>query len=250
MSSPSEAGRRLSRSVGLRVAGALVAVGLLLGPAASPALGHALLLRADPADGAVLTGAPDRIRLVFTQAVAVGLSKVELVDSAGRKVTLDGLAADPADPTVMVVDPPALPADAYRLSWRVVSNDDLHPSTGTLVFGIGVATSVAAPAGSAVATLAGLPETLARWLDLGALAVLVGAVCLLYLGVPRMSWSDVSGSVRAAAEARRRLARLAIGAGSLSLLSSAALGSRPVRELGATPGLASCDSSRPGSRRA
>lgn len=223
MSSPSEAGRRVSRSVGLRFAGALVAVGLLLGPAASPALGHALLLRADPADGAVLTGAPDRIRLVFTQAVAVGLSKVELVDSAGRAIVLDGVIGDPGDPAVMVVDPPALPADAYRLSWRVVSNDDLHPSIGTLVFGIGVTASVAAPAGSAVSALAGVPETVDRWLDLFALAVLVGTVCLLHLGVPRLASSDVSGSIRATAEVRRRLARLAIVAGCLSLVTGAVL---------------------------
>jgi copper transport protein len=219
MSSPSEAARR----VGLRVAGALFALGLLLGPAASPALGHALLLRADPPDGSVLAAAPDRVRLVFTQAVAVGLSKVELVDSAGRTVTLDGLAGDPADPTVMVIDPPALSADAYRLSWRVVSNDDLHPSIGTLVFGVGVTSSVAVPAGSAVSALASLPETVDRWLDLLALSVLVGAVALLYLGVPQMAASDVRGPLQAAAEARRRFARLAIAAGSLSLVTGAVL---------------------------
>ena len=219
MSSPSEAARR----VGLRVAGALFALGLLLGPAASPTLGHALLLRADPPDGSALAGAPDRIHLVFTQAVAVGLSKVELVDSAGRKVTLDGLAGDPADPTVMVIDPPALPADAYRLSWRVVSNDDLHPSIGTLVFGVGVTSSVAVPAGSAVNALASAPETVDRWLDLLALAVLVGAICLLHLGVPRMAASDAGDSMRVGAEARRQLARLAIAAGALSLVTGAVL---------------------------
>ncbi len=82
MSWPSEVGRR----TGLRVVSAFALLIALLGPAAAPVLGHALLLGADPADGSVLTQAPERIRLVFTQAVAADLSTVELVASSGQPI--------------------------------------------------------------------------------------------------------------------------------------------------------------------
>ncbi len=214
MSWPSEVGRR----TGLRVASAFVLLVALLGPAAAPVLGHALLLGADPADGSVLAQAPERIRLVFTQAVAADLSTVELVASSGQPIPVR-VVAEPGSSSVIVLELPSLPADAYRVSWRVLSNDDLHPSTGTLVFGVGTTASSAVAVASAGPTLVGAVEAVARWADLLGLSILIGAVVLLHLGLPTFAWSDVSGSLRSVASARRRLARLAIAAGGAALVA-------------------------------
>jgi copper transport protein len=237
MSAPCE----VRRHIGLRFVSAVLLLAALLGPGATPAFGHALLLTADPADGSVLTRTPERIRLTFTQAVAADLSKVELVDSAGRVVPLR-IVADPGDLAAIILEPPALPDDAYRVSWNVVSNDDLHPSTGTLVFGVGVAASTPVQAASSGPTIATALEVGARGMELLGLSVLVGAVVLLHLGLPSLAWSDVSESIRTTARARRRLARLAIVGGAVALAAGSirltmlatqvgAAGAEPIRVL-------------------
>jgi len=167
--------RRLARAI---LAG--VGVPLLILVSAGPVGAHSVVVRTDPPDGSVLTDPPDRIRLVFSQPISGATSTFELVGTDGGRVALPPATVDPADPRVVVIDLPALPTDAYRLSWVGSSDYDLHPIEGTLVFGIGQP----APAGGVVpdGPSVSLIEVVTRTFDVLVIAALVGAFVLWSAG--------------------------------------------------------------------
>ena len=176
----------------MRRALALVALLLAL-PAA--ALAHAGLVSSDPADGALLTASPTRVRLVFSEPMEVSLSRVWLVTGDGRTIPLEG-AADPTEVRAMVAAVDSLPAGAYLVAWRVLSADG-HPVEGSLSFSVaGAPAALVAPEpplpahlpvdDATTATwgpgLAGAPllPSLLRGLGVGALMALAGV--LFFLG--------------------------------------------------------------------
>jgi copper transport protein len=133
------AARRLRRAV------AIVLMTLLAALArAPPALAHASLLRAEPADGAVVATAPARLRLFFNEPVSPLVFR--LVGPDGTSVT-PKITAENA--TVTVAAPPAMRQGTHVLSWRVISADG-HPVGGAVLFSIGAATGP--PSAAAVAT--------------------------------------------------------------------------------------------------
>lgn len=143
---------------------------LALTPAA-PARARTVVIRAEPADGALLAEAPRSVRLWFNHAAAVAPEEIRLSDAAGRAVALLGLHAEPfvpqelglesefdrtflylcatgaaSWPTVLTVHLPELKAGTYQLSWRSIGLEDRRSSEGTLVFGVeGTAGVVSAP---------------------------------------------------------------------------------------------------------
>lgn len=143
---------------------------LLLTPAA-PARARTVVIRAEPADGALLAEAPRSVRLWFNHAAAVAPEEMRLTDAAGMPVALLGLHAEPfvpqelglesefdstflylcatgaaSWPTVLTVHLPELEAGTYQLSWRSIGLEDRRSSEGTLVFGVeGMAGVVSAP---------------------------------------------------------------------------------------------------------
>jgi copper transport protein len=148
-------------------------IGLLLLWPAPAASAHAFLTGSTPADGETLATAPSEIRMTFSESVALEATVIDIVDSKGRHfqptdIRLaervgdeEGAAAAPVnteEPAEVVAALPALPDDAYRISWHTLSSDDLHTTDGVLVFGIG--RSVAA-AGDAEPT-PGIAEPLLR----------------------------------------------------------------------------------------
>jgi copper transport protein len=134
-------------------------LGLLL--PGSPALAHAALVAASPADGEVVASAPADIVLTFSEAVSPLV--VKLIDPAGAAVPLKPAAQ--SGKTLRIAMPPDLGKGTHVLSWRVVSEDG-HPVGGSIVFSIG------APGSSGMAIKAQVidwPLRTAIWLARSAL---------------------------------------------------------------------------------
>jgi len=106
---------------------------------------HATLLSSEPAARATLTASPTRIRLVFSEEVEPSLGRIRLVAPDGRVVKLEQ-AGDPHDVSALVAPvTSALGPGAYRVEWRIVSEDG-HPIDGTYRFTIAPSDSSATPA--------------------------------------------------------------------------------------------------------
>lgn len=167
------------------VAGVLVS---LLAPC-GPASAHAYLATSAPADGAVLTQAPDVLTLNFTERVELRATTLDIVDGDGRRyvptsLTLrtspeaGGAATGTETPVTVVAGLPRLPPNVYHVRWHTLSSDDLHSTTGNLV--IGVQRTVTA----AAATTDGAPapaEAVLRGLGISGLSVLLGGALLAAL---------------------------------------------------------------------
>jgi copper transport protein len=155
-----------SQEAASRLRGAITIVLIALAAAfarAPPALAHASLLRAEPADGEVVATAPARLRLFFNEPVSPLVFR--LMGPDGSSVT-PKVTAENA--TVTVAAPPAMRQGTHVLSWRVISADG-HPVGGAVLFSIGAATGP--PAAATVAT------------DPAVAAAIWGARLAIYLGL-------------------------------------------------------------------
>jgi len=185
--------RRRSRGAsGLLVSAlALLAVLVALVAGAPPAQAHAFLTGSNPADGAVLEAAPSVLTLRFSERVLLSGSLIEVTDSSGRVLavgvpqlspvpgaTPPGAASPGAGPGAGVEEPqivsvalPPLARGSYRVSWSMISSDDLHPAAGVLVFGV----QESVTAQGWVETAPSGPEAGLRWLVLLGIAGGIGA---------------------------------------------------------------------------
>ncbi len=172
-----------------RALGVIVLVAIALVAGSGPASAHAILAQSTPADGSTLDRAPAAITLTFDEDVLVHSASLTLRSAGGAVLARTGPGAaelrvtGPAKGTAVVVALPALGTGAFNVTWTVQSADDLHLTSGTLVFGVGRAVTASradrwgpAPATRSVAV---------RWLDLLAFAVLLGAALLATAVVPR-----------------------------------------------------------------
>lgn len=144
-------GRRLGASMLL-----VVALWWLL---SGTAFAHAVLLEADPADGARLDDAPAEVRLRFNEPV--DQAEVRVFDAAAQRVDRApvGTGAE-----VGVALPADLPSGGYVTTYRVVSQDG-HPISGVLRFTVGDGAPVADDVVAAVTTGdSDLPRRLLRGL--------------------------------------------------------------------------------------
>ncbi|MDX6212080.1 MAG: copper transport protein [Frankiales bacterium] len=189
---------------------------------AGSASAHAFLVNSDPADGAVLSSAPQRLQLQFSESIELAATHVTIVgqDGRDRRPTSMALVTAPAGsqvagvgrPVLLVVGLPALTPDAYRISWETISSDDLHRTSGVFVFGL----QHAAKAAGLHETPPALPESALRWLLFLGLAVALGATLLAALHRP-----DRDGPFTDAA--MRRCRDLALAGSVGALLVSAGL---------------------------
>ncbi|HZC99909.1 MAG TPA: copper resistance protein CopC [Actinomycetes bacterium] len=154
---------------------------LLLVLAAPAARAHALLRGSEPAGGASLDRAPEKVTLTFTEPPDLSLSSVHVLDASGRAVERGKAQAVAGKPLVLEVPVGRVADGTYTVSWRVVSRADGHLTAGAFAFGVGVvaAPAVASGGGQAATSAEPPPSPLAvagRWaLDWG-LILLVGAV--------------------------------------------------------------------------
>ncbi|HST89502.1 MAG TPA: copper resistance protein CopC [Ktedonobacterales bacterium] len=125
----------------------VAALGLLLallalapvGPAARlipVASAHAVLVRSDPADHAVLQAPPSSVHLWFSEEINPLTSRVVVVDPANRQVDRGDSHRDAGDNTELEASLPLLPAGTYVVVWRTQSAVDGHVAGGSFLFQI------------------------------------------------------------------------------------------------------------------
>jgi copper transport protein len=106
-------------------------------------LAHAILLRSNPAQDAVLSTAPDQVQMWFSEALNPAGSTAAVVNEANQRVDKRDAFVSPGDSTEMDVSlQPNLSPGVYVVVWRTDSADDGHVLTGSFLF------TVARPDGS------------------------------------------------------------------------------------------------------
>jgi copper transport protein len=138
------------------------------------AAAHAVPVTMVPAANAVLSEAPPEVVIRFSERVDAKASTLEVLDGRGERVDHGDATVDRADPWRFRVGVHALTDGAYTVTWRVLSADDGHVTSGAHVFVVG-AGSAPGPAPPVVPEGPGF-RPIARWL------VVVGSAFLL--GIP------------------------------------------------------------------
>lgn len=119
------------RSCGLAL---LCALGLILFlPTIASA--HAILLRSNPAQDAILRTPPSQVQMWFSEDLNPTLSTAQVVNSARQRVDNNDAHANPADSKEMDLSLQAnLPPGVYVVVWRTDSADDGHALLGSFLF--------------------------------------------------------------------------------------------------------------------
>ena len=181
---------------------AIVVCGILLAllvGSARTADAHAIAVYSDPPDGAVLTDAPQQINITFTNAILPEFTTVRFMDGDGAVIAVapPRVTAQSGSAVVLTVDLPALAPNAYRLLWQSRSQDDLHLTSGSVIFGLKHSPPSSRPVDiTAVAPV----EVMTRWLILFGIAGALGALLVRFFIIDADVESDGS---RAQATARR-----------------------------------------------
>ncbi|MBV9710764.1 MAG: copper resistance protein CopC [Ktedonobacteraceae bacterium] len=112
----------------------LLSLGLLfLFPANSQA--HAILLRSDPAQDAVLNSAPTQVRMWFSEDLSPGISTATIINTARHRVDLNNAHISSGDTREMDVSlQPLLSPGTYIVLWTTQSADDGHVLRGSFLF--------------------------------------------------------------------------------------------------------------------
>lgn len=183
-----------------------VLAALLVGPAGS-ASAHATLVSTDPAQGAVLETAPERVTFTFNESVIGVPAGIKVFDAAGTEVAstatvrasrlLVDLDEGVTDGTLVVV-------------WRLVSEDG-HPIGGSLSFAVGAPSDVVDVPGTGADAGTEAPALLGVVRGVGYVGLLLaaGLAAFAVLFLPRDPAAD-----RARARLRP-VARVAAGVGAL-----------------------------------
>lgn len=180
-------GRRRFLSALLLLAAAL---GTLSG-AAPEASAHAALRSSDPAEDSLLTTAPARITLTFSEGIGISADSVRVFDPANRRADKGEPEHVPGegDAAVRVALRDRLPQGTFTVAWRGVSADS-HPVAGAFVFSVGrpSGTGAALPDETPGDGLAGALYTAVRYVAYAGYAVLAGVSAFVLL-----CWPDGAG---------------------------------------------------------
>ena len=197
-----------------------IAAVLVLAPA-QRADAHAVLLAADPADGAVLDAAPSVAVLTLSEPIESKVSSVRVLSADGKNVTAGKASAVRGDAKKLSVRLTELDRGTYVVTWRVLSRVDGHVTGGTLAFGVGVNPGVTPRISPGVSQTP------------GATPLTAGSRFLFYAGVMMllgMAWVS-------ALALRGEASRLLLFAGWVSaLLGVVGLAESQLRETGASLG--------------
>ena len=104
---------------------------LLLVVGAVTLMAHMRVQKTMPEDGAVLSGAPSRIQVWYTQSPDPAISQL-LLEGADGAVALDETAIGD-DKSLMAILPTALAGGIYTVKWRT-AGDDGHTQRGDFSF--------------------------------------------------------------------------------------------------------------------
>jgi copper transport protein len=180
----------------------LVAVVSFLLCGASPAYAHALLLRSDPAEGALLQASPRLVHLWFSEDLNASASKIIVWDRHRRVLSAGAATSVPGRPRQLEVRLKTLSPGSYLVLWTSVSAQDGHVLHGYYLFSVKVRGPGPSLAGVSTTTSQGWPDgqtlasLLAHWLELLAAVCWVGAVAFSAFVTRAMS-GDLDGSANA-----------------------------------------------------
>ncbi|WP_300681030.1 copper resistance protein CopC [Nocardioides sp.] len=168
-------GGRMAR-IGKIALGTAIASGIVLTPGVASA--HAVLDSSDPAPNSVVTTAPTRIDLRFSESVTLPTGGLQVFAPDGTRADAGGASADGSRLSVPLK---ATAQGTYLVSWRVVSADS-HPVSGAFTYSVGHAST--APAAPKVADDTSLTTALGvgRFVGYAGAALLIGGVALWMLG--------------------------------------------------------------------
>ena len=112
----------LNKRKTLRV-GLFLVVALAVGMPAASALAHSMLVKAEPARRAVLTKAPNQVRLWFNEKIEGDYASLIVLDDKKQSITdvKPTLASD--DPKSIILPLPELVPGKYSIKFRVLSVD-------------------------------------------------------------------------------------------------------------------------------
>ena len=105
------------------MAGSILIMAAAAGLHSTPALAHAMLVKAEPARRAQLTQTPAQVRLWFNEEVEKDYASLTVLDPAKAPVTeaKPHIATD--DPKAIVLSLPELEPGKYTVKFRVLSVD-------------------------------------------------------------------------------------------------------------------------------
>ncbi|MEU3445777.1 copper resistance protein CopC [Streptomyces thermolilacinus] len=160
-------------------------LGTVLSGAASA---HSALTGSDPADGAVVATAPQRVTLTFSEQVALGDDSIRVLEPSGKRAD-SGELRDLCSGSVVKygVDlRDGLPEGTYTVAWQAVSADS-HPISGAFSFSIGKpsATKVVLPKEQPGGGLVGWLYDGGRYVSYAGFTVLVGGCAFILACWPR-----------------------------------------------------------------
>lgn len=115
------------------LASTIVAAATLAAPYAAA---HASLKSSSPAANAILDAAPKEIALTFNEKVEQAFSSITLTDAGGHALAGADKAramVDGANPAILRLVLPPLPAGAYTVGWAVAGHDG-HRRKGEFTF--------------------------------------------------------------------------------------------------------------------
>jgi methionine-rich copper-binding protein CopC len=100
------------------------------------ALGHAKLLRAEPAPGSTIKVAPRVVRATFNDELDPKRSTMTVTDARARRVDdgKGGVDLDDLDRKTMIAGLRATGPGTYTVRWKAVSADDQNVAQGTFRF--------------------------------------------------------------------------------------------------------------------
>ena len=170
----------MTRSARTLCARAALAAGLVL-LSVRAAFPHAEVLRSTPAAGAIITAAPARIHIWFSEPVeAPSPTAVAVFGPDGARADQAATAVSPDDATELTTTVNAEARGTYTVRWRAVSADG-HPINGTFQFSVGAASAAAAPIETAAQPSGVEFQAAGRWLHLVALSLVTGALVLMLI---------------------------------------------------------------------
>jgi putative copper export protein/methionine-rich copper-binding protein CopC len=164
---------------------------------------HALPVRYNPAQNAVLRTSPAQVQITFSEQLNPDISKIVVVNPSNQEVDNHDSQIS-GDALTMTVTLPLLPAGTYVVFWRTHSAEDGHVVGGSYLFHVARADGTVPPlsgplpSGSIIGG-AGLANTgsldgpnllgaLARWSALLGLTFLLGLLFWVYVVQPRQPY--------------------------------------------------------------
>ncbi|MCA9955540.1 MAG: copper resistance protein CopC, partial [Anaerolineales bacterium] len=171
---------------------------------------HAALVRTDPPDSTVLAEAPSQVRLWFNEPISVSFSTFQVLDLEGQPVELTSIHLDELDPQLVILELPEIGEGVYSIHWHVLSAADGHDTQGYVVFGVGSGADLNTAVVHEVQTAVPWTEVALRWANYGLMALVIGAVVVVQLVLPRAQRRAVfTNSYRPAYQRILKLARYA-----------------------------------------